>query len=233
MVDLSIITATIPERRTTLNFLTRKLEQYEGQVEHVVVPGDGTVGRKINAGFQRAKGRYVCVLDDDDWVATDYVASILNAIEYKPDVVTFGVQKGDEVYWLRADTDVDHGDVRMANHLCAWKREIALSVPCLPRNYGWDVVWYNCVRLSGLVHDAHFVRRVLYFYQFSREGTRAQSPASIADSLDNNGRLIRIVRLHDGRIAAGPSLDRMWVANMEMIQIQPEDCQVLKVVEFT
>jgi hypothetical protein len=78
------------------------------------------------------------------------------------------------------------------------------------------------------------VPRVLYHYLYSPEKTRAQSPASIADSMDNNGHRIKIVRVHDGRIAAGPSLDRMWVSNMEMIRLTRDDVvELLTEVEFT
>jgi glycosyltransferase involved in cell wall biosynthesis len=228
-VELSIITCTIAERVELLNKLHLQLcaqVNWPGSVEHIIVPGDGTIGRKINKGLRLATGRYVCVVDDDDEVSENYVDSLLKAIQQEPDVVTFGVRRNEETYYLRAGAD-EHA----ANHLCAWKREIALSAPCLPRNYGWDVVWYTALQL--VKRTEYHIHEVLYKYNYSKEGTRAQSPESIADSIDTNGARIKFVRLEDGRIAAGPRLPQMWVQNMEVLDLRNAKVEMLKEVVFT
>jgi hypothetical protein len=221
-MELSIITATIPERAESLSRLKRIVEQQSVgmPVEHIIVEGDGTIGRKINTGFYRSNGRYVCVVDDDDTISDDYVVSLLQGIRTGADVVTLGMQiPGQAPIWLRAAATEDGATEKMANHLCAWNRHIALAAPLLPRNYGWDVVWYRSIRAGFKGLREYHIPRVLYQYHFSPETTRAQSPASVADSIDNNGRTIRIGLLHDGRLAAGPSMNRMWVQNMEILDL--------------
>jgi len=237
VVNLSIITATIPEREGLMSRLYREIGQQRAgrSVDHVIVGGDGTVGRKINTGMRRAEGRYVCVVDDDDLVSPDYIDQLLRAIhlDMNPDVVTFGIDRPGKVpWWLRANIKEEDDRVGLANHLCAWKREIALAAPCLPRNYGWDVVWYWSLRVGFPNLNEFHIPKLLYQYNYDPDRTRAQSPASIADSIDNNGHKVKIVRVHDGRLAAGATLDRMWVQNMEIIDLSEARGTLLKEIEF-
>ena len=229
-MELSIITATIPERADMLARLKNVLaSQLIGQpVEHIIVEGSGKVGEKMLAGVRRAVGRYVCVIDDDDTVADYYVNVILAELSSSPDVVTFGVQiPGSFPAFLRfgrQDNDeivrdlvgekyVTRYVVKSANHLCAWRREIALSSVYLPRNYGWDVVWYTSIMWRFPYLTEQHIPRVLYNYLYSPVTTRAQSPASIADSIRRKGTdKIKVFCMPDGKLAAGPSVHRVWTA---------------------
>jgi hypothetical protein len=220
-MDLSIITLTIPERKASLKLLSDEIQLQRDRgkfsVEHVVVPSSGTVSEKISEGLSKATGRYVTVVDDDDMISHDYLSSIIHAIQFNPDVVTFGMQTpGNPACWLRvgitdgARTDDTTEIVKTANHLCAWKRGYAMAAPCVPRNYGWDVIWYRALRERFPNLTELHIPRVLYQYNFSREGTRAQSPESIADSMDNSGAEIKIVQLPDGRLMAGRHISVMY-----------------------
>ena len=243
-MELSIVTCTIPERQKLLSRVARQiLSQSRGlSVEHIIVPGDGTVGQKISRGLSLAKGRYVCVVDDDDKISDDYISSILNELEHDPDVVTFGMRTpGQSAHWLLAHSEIDgavmpDGDViKVANHLCVWRREMAVTAPCVPRNYGWDVIWYWALRHAYPKARERHVHRVLYHYLFSPENTRAQSRESIADSQDNIGARIRIYRHTDGRLLAGPNRKRLWGADCVRIEEIPDvaDLTLLKEVVFT
>ena len=55
----------------------------------------------------------------------------------------------------------------MANHLCAWRREVGSAVS-FPSNLGYndDVFWYKPLLASGLVRSEEHVTRVLYVYRF-------------------------------------------------------------------
>lgn len=43
-------------------------------------------GKTRNSLLDRAKGKYCCFVDDDDVVSDDYVAKILKALEFYPDI---------------------------------------------------------------------------------------------------------------------------------------------------
>jgi len=58
-------------------------------VEVVSVVGVRPVGKARNEGLKRAKGEYVAWVDGDDEVATDWLSSMLAALEGAPDVVIF------------------------------------------------------------------------------------------------------------------------------------------------
>jgi glycosyltransferase involved in cell wall biosynthesis len=49
--------------------------------------GENSVGKKRNNVIDKAKGEYVCFIDDDDMITDIYVSKTLKALETKPDVV--------------------------------------------------------------------------------------------------------------------------------------------------
>src|SRR4030095_2341394 len=60
-------------------------------VEHLVLLDNKkrTVGEKRDALMRAARGDYISFVDDDDMIALDYVALILQKIRLAPDVITF------------------------------------------------------------------------------------------------------------------------------------------------
>jgi glycosyltransferase involved in cell wall biosynthesis len=46
--------------------------------------GENTVGKKRNTVLDKAKGEYVCFIDDDDMITEIYVSRTLKALESKP-----------------------------------------------------------------------------------------------------------------------------------------------------
>lgn len=52
--------------------------------------GEMSIGEKRNRLLDRAKGSYICFIDDDDWVSDNYLVECVEAIvEHQPDVVTW------------------------------------------------------------------------------------------------------------------------------------------------
>lgn len=147
--------------------------------------GEETSGVKRQRLVDAARGEYVAFVDDDDEISPDYVASILSAIESKPDVVTFrlawtadGVDRGQWTFGLWGDGGrMPNGTRKMAaNHLCAWRRDIAQQVAWCPRlGYGDDQLWYKPLHAAGIAHRAELVDRVLYRYRFVSATTANQT----------------------------------------------------------
>jgi glycosyltransferase involved in cell wall biosynthesis len=91
-MKLSILICSLTERAHQLPGLLETLDEqimFPEDVE-VLVELDNrerTTGAKRNTLLDKAKGDYVCFVDDDDMVCDRYVDWILTAIESKPDVV--------------------------------------------------------------------------------------------------------------------------------------------------
>lgn len=216
---LSIITLTIPGREDALCSLREEITQQSTglPVEHIIVPGAETVGEKMQAGYRASRGAYIATVDDDDRIAPDYITALLCWIEDKPDVITFGAQiPNHQPIWFRAGVEDEEGvgkvssPVKTANHLCAWRRELALSSVFLPRNYGWDYVWYTLLMLNNPDIKEHHIHRVLYGYLFSSENTRAQSPQSIHASLKDGGDHTLLYKHDEDGLLAGKGLTELY-----------------------
>src|SRR4051812_3098539 len=92
MIKLSILIPTLKERKPMLDELISNLKtqvngRYETEVE-VLVESDSrqkTVGQKRNILMNRAKGEWVCYIDDDDRVPPYYIEEIMKGLETDPD----------------------------------------------------------------------------------------------------------------------------------------------------
>jgi glycosyltransferase involved in cell wall biosynthesis len=91
---LSILICSLPERKESLDRLLKILDcqirNCKSEVEYLVdcTPrGIVTTGTKRNHLLEKAHGRYVAYIDDDDIVSLDYVKRILAATDGDPDCV--------------------------------------------------------------------------------------------------------------------------------------------------
>src|SRR5215467_9960671 len=97
---LSILIPTLESRRASFLRLYQRLDR---QIVHnnlrsvveILVFEDGgqhSIGKKRNALLQRAAGRFVVFVDDDDDVSDDYVRLIAGALSKRPDVDCIGIK---------------------------------------------------------------------------------------------------------------------------------------------
>lgn len=141
--------------------------------------GESTSGVKRQKLVNRSRGQYICFVDDDDWIKDDYIISILEAAKTEQDVITFDLEiKRSDTPWMRETwsyrlcEDQRHKGLMAANHLCAWKRELATLVGWCPYlGYGDDQLWYKPLMLSGRVKSEHHICKRLYEYRFCPMGT--------------------------------------------------------------
>ena len=106
--------------------------------------GENSVGKKRNAVLDKAKGEYVCFIDDDDMVTPIYISKTLKALESKPDVVEL------VGYLPKYDLPFIHNlncgghfkkdgiQFRTPNHLNTIKTEIARQVRYPEISHGQD-----------------------------------------------------------------------------------------------
>lgn len=187
---LSILTPAVQSRLWELEALCTKVGMQIGAlpVEHLVFLDNKkrTIGEKRDALLIAAKGKYVAFVDDDDFVSSDYVSSILEASKSDPDVITFlqvatvNGDKGIVEFKLGNNNEAFNPNSpgvtrRNAWHVCAWRRKLAIQSHFPASNYGED--WAYASKLCALpnLREVH-LGKVLHFYRHSSETTEAPPP---------------------------------------------------------
>lgn len=174
---LSILIPTVLGREKKLSSLLSVLvpQVFEREdVELLVLPDDRgmTIGEKRNRLVELASGDYVVFVDDDDAVTTDYVRSISETLlKDRPDVLCFQVlvRINGRGKICRYHPSFSHVDLareyrRKPNHIMAWRRELARSVPFPSIRFGEDTCWAD--RAQGLAKKVSVLDRTLYTYQY-------------------------------------------------------------------
>jgi len=188
---------TVHERVRMFEDLKAQLDAqarpFGDRVQIVSLADDGkmTSGTKRNELARMAAGRYRAFVDDDDWVADDYVRQIVKATRSRPDVVTFDLRMTrtggrEKVQTFRIGHRDHHrlpcGRIGMTpNHLMAWRRDLA-DLCSFPRalGYGDDVFWYVPIREAGLAKLEVHLDAVLYEYRFHWDRTLQQTDQQFA-----------------------------------------------------
>ena len=147
--------------------------------------GELTIGEKRQSLLASATAEYVCFIDDDDLVSTDYVRRIYAALTATdpPDVVGFRLRyfegaamAGVAIHSYRAAEIPAHAppgchrQERIPNHLNPVRRELALRVGYKRLNFGEDADYSK--RLSELKPREVFIDGYLYDYIFRHPDTR-------------------------------------------------------------
>jgi glycosyltransferase involved in cell wall biosynthesis len=195
-MQLSILIPTLESRRLLLRDLLVELHgqiraaRVEDQVE-VRTRTDGgeeVLGIKRNALLDAARGRFICFVDDDDWVAPDYVPTLLNATysnagDEGVDVVGIvgeitrpGQAAKRFVHSLAYDADGEDDEkyFRRPNHLNPVRREAAVEAGFPALLCGEDSAYSARLAAGGRLKREVFVPRTMYFYRFDPATTETQ-----------------------------------------------------------
>lgn len=176
---LSILICTLETRKTLFNVLLDELKKqskgYKVEILSDCDNGEQTIGAKRNKLLQKATGDYVCFVDDDDWVDSEYISKIMEALESQPDCVKIlGVMNTNGFNQVRFEHSIVHGVYstfggvyrRPPNHLNPIKTNIAQRFKFPETNFGEDTDWALQVRDSGLLQREEVTYKVLYHYRF-------------------------------------------------------------------
>lgn len=177
---LSILICSIESRNMSLKRLYDSLYyQLTPENKHLVeilIEVDNkriTTGAKRNILLWKAKGDYICYIDDDDNVTDDYVELILNAIETNPDCVGtcgwYSVDGGAKTKWMLSKDYEDHDDggilYRRTNHLSPVKRELALLALFPDKSNAEDKEYSQ--RLNPFLKTEVVIDKPIYHYDYS------------------------------------------------------------------
>jgi glycosyltransferase involved in cell wall biosynthesis len=135
--------------------------------------GENSVGKKRNNVIDRARGEYVCFIDDDDMITEIYVSKILKALETKPDVVELvGFLPKYDLPFIHnlncgGHFKKDGIQFRTPNHLNTIKTEIARKVRYPEISHGEDQDYSHRLWDSGLMKTESLIGERMYIYQFN------------------------------------------------------------------
>lgn len=180
MPALSILILSIDSRAELLARLLATLQpQLTDDVELLTLidNGERSIGAKRNELMLRARGRYVCFIDDDDLVSDDYVAALLDATRLDPDSIGFrlrysidGAFDADALHtirnakWETVNRDGAKVYLRTPNHLNPVRRSIALAHPFPEINHGEDHAYSDLIKPH--IRTEVYIDRVMYRYLF-------------------------------------------------------------------
>lgn len=198
-MKLSILILSVPSRLPSLPRLLHALHlQASGLPVEVLCLFDNkrrTVGEKRNDLLRISRGEYFAFVDDDDWVADDYVGSILKAIDdSKPDCVVFDAlmttnNRNHRLIRFGVHLQRRSNHARIAGkptHICVWRRSLADGVWFPRKNLKEDEDWSDA--MWHRVRHEHRINKTLYFYRFDTEKseTRHYAMGAKVDSLSQS-----------------------------------------------
>lgn len=188
---LSILICTIPERQNAFVKLLRVVQKQWndlnnfhptlGDIEIILddsetfLNGGLSIGKKREGLVNRAKGKYLCFLDDDEEIAPNYVETLVRFCQHDFDIITFRNLTKTDFYWTVVDMSRNNPENEEATperivrrrpwHICPVKSVYAKMYPFEDINYGEDWKWFEKV-LSHCKTEAH-TDQILHCYNHS------------------------------------------------------------------
>jgi glycosyltransferase involved in cell wall biosynthesis len=144
---LSILICSLEYRQPKLDRLLRELYRQITLLDDVtsvevlfdIDNKEVTTGAKRNRLLDKARGKYVAFIDDDDMIYDTYILSHVVATKYDSDCIAscghYSINGGAKTLWKLSKDYTDHDSYengvkvlyRRANHLTAIKREHAIK----------------------------------------------------------------------------------------------------------
>jgi glycosyltransferase involved in cell wall biosynthesis len=169
---LTIAVCSLLERTET--FLPKMVGQLKSQIDpfkndvDLIIDIDNrnkSLGKKRDEIVNRAKGKYIVFVDDDDILSDDYVISFI------VDVSINGGAYTPCYYSIKYDKDYNKSNSyhRLPNHICAVKTGIAKEVGYSDFTFGEDADFAK--RAKPLLKTEFMIDKVLYYYIYNVKTT--------------------------------------------------------------
>ena len=180
MKQIAILIPTLPVRIDKYAKLIKELNRQiveaklvdKIQIISLCDTKEYVVGKKRNYLLSLSLAKYICYIDDDDWIAKNYIKKIYEASLKGKDCVTFlGTYSSNQdkrTFDISIKHKHDHNTnecfYRIPNHLAVIKREIAVKCPFPHLQYGEDSQYAKY--LQKHLKTEYQIREKLYFYNF-------------------------------------------------------------------
>lgn len=138
--------------------------------------GEMAVGKKRNVLLQKAKGEYVCFIDDDDFIANNYLNTILKNLTKDIFLIRIDhIHNGNKSKAIQPSLYIDYIETTMFTmrnnflHLCPHKKEIALKVMFEEINFAEDMLYSK--KIIPFIQSYNTTDELLYIYDFNTANT--------------------------------------------------------------
>lgn len=124
--------------------------------------------------LEMSQAQYTSFIADDDWIAPDFVARIMTALEAKPDYVGFGVKYTcNGQVMMPVEHSLRHSgwytrDGILCRDICHQnpvRREHALLCTWATDHQSADATWAADMRATGKVRDEVWIPEQIFIYQ--------------------------------------------------------------------
>jgi glycosyltransferase involved in cell wall biosynthesis len=178
---LSILIPSLETRKHFLDSLINMIMYQDGfnndevEVLTFIDNRENTTGHKRNILIERAKGKFVVFIDDDDKISDDYISKILEAIKSNPIIDVIGINgvythKGKQTPFetsLEHHWDYEDGMfLRYTNHISPILRDHAIKIKFPNKTIGEDFEWTMKLKKSKLLKNQIVIKSPLYYYNF-------------------------------------------------------------------
>lgn len=182
---------TLPHRKQFLDRLIWLLEYtmpyaYRHRIEIIINEDDGkkTVGQKRNEVLDRARGKYISFIDDDDMVQSTYLSKICMKLDKGIyDAIGFWglyyVSGNPVMKFNHANVNGGHfkkdgSQFRPLNHLNPVMTKIARRIRFPEKNFAEDADYCDRMLESELIKDEFVFGDIFYHYLFDPKTTETQ-----------------------------------------------------------
>ena len=185
-MKLSILICSLEKRKEQLAELLAELNLQitscdASDIVEVMTEVDSkqiTTGAKRNNLLNKAHGKYICFIDDDDHIYPNYIKLILEAIESDADCIAttgiFSINGGHPVKWRLSKDFIDEDKFdsqineivyfRRANHLTPVKRKLALQAMFPDKSNAEDKEYSS--RLNPFLQSEVEIKELIYHYDY-------------------------------------------------------------------
>jgi glycosyltransferase involved in cell wall biosynthesis len=189
ILSILICAVEIEERQIKLKKLVSELHRqisknYAEEIVEILIDTDNmtkSVGQKRNDLISKAKGNFVCFVDDDDFITENYLSTILNHLNIGIDILLIGIShienginKTKILPSLFIDNLTTNEVVLKTNHfhLCPHKKSIAefISFDCV--NFAEDMIYSQKMVKHISNHAVIYDPIYIYFDNLEKSLTR-------------------------------------------------------------
>jgi glycosyltransferase involved in cell wall biosynthesis len=189
ILSILICAVEIEERQIKLKKLVSELHRqisknYAEEIVEILIDADNmtkSVGQKRNDLISKAKGHFVCFIDDDDFITENYLSTILHHLNIGIDILLIGIShienginKTKILPSLFIDNLTTNEVVFKTNHfhLCPHKKSIAelVSFDCV--NFAEDMIYSKKMGKHISNHAVIYDPIYIYFDNLEKSLTR-------------------------------------------------------------